>query len=131
MILNEFENIHLLIDQAPCHVTQKVKEAFSDRNSSLLFIPKRMTNILQPADVSWMRPIKHAFQVKWNDWLINEPKSFTKSGNMKSPGYEKVINSISEIWQDFDPDPIKRSFDQCGITSNNSDQFHNQLKHFY
>ena len=49
---------------------------------------------------------------------------------MKSPGYEKVINWISEIWQDFDPDLNERSFDQCGITSNNSDHFHNQLKHF-
>ncbi len=56
-----------------------------------------MTPLLQPADVSWMRPLKVAYFKKWNHWLVHAPKAFTASGNVKSPGYAKVITWISEI----------------------------------
>ena len=59
---------------------------------------KNKTNLLQPADVSWMRPLKRAYHQKWQHWLINEEKSFTPAGNLRSPGYALVINWISQIW---------------------------------
>ena len=49
---------------------------------------------------------------------------------MRSPGYAKLINWISEIWEAFEPSILAASFDQCGITSNNPVDFHNQLRHF-
>ena len=58
--------VDLLIDHSTCHLTTKVKLALKSRNKAN-FIPKRLTNLLQPADVSWMRPLKHAYHVKWND----------------------------------------------------------------
>ena len=77
-------NINLILDKAPCHSSLKVKNATEERYSKLLFIPKRLTCLLQPADVSWMRSLKHSFELKWTDWMTNSEKSFTKSGNMKS-----------------------------------------------
>ncbi len=62
------------------------------------YVPKRMTLLLQPADVSWMRPLKVAYFKKWNHWLVHAPKSYTAAGNVKSPGYATVITWISEIW---------------------------------
>ena len=49
---------------------------------------------------------------------------------MKSPGYAQAITWISEIWADLDSNLIARSFDQCGITSNNLADHHSQLRHF-
>jgi hypothetical protein len=37
---------------------------------------------------------------------------------MRSPGYAKLVNWISEIWESIDSNLIAKSFDVCGITSN-------------
>ena len=66
-----------------------------------------MTSFVQPADVCWMKPLKAAYFNKWNQWLINAPRSFTAAGNRKSPGYAQAIMWISEIWHDW---YIKRIF---------------------
>lgn len=42
---------------------------------------------------------------------------------MRSAGYVKVIKWISDIWYDFPAAAIIKSFDSCGITSNNSLNF--------
>lgn len=44
--------------------------------------------------------------------------------------YEKVINWISEIWQEFDENIIIQSFDSCGLTTTNPNEYHRQLRHF-
>jgi hypothetical protein len=89
-----------------------------------------MTPFLQPADVAWMKPLKGQYFLKWNNWLVNAPKSFTDASNRKSPGYAKVIEWISEIWSDFDSSLIANSFDQCGITSKDTTAYSSQLRHF-
>ena len=62
--------------------------------------------------------------------MINEPKSFTPAGNLRSPGYAKAITWISEISSAFDRNIRTRSFDQCGITSSSLDDLHAQLRTF-
>ena len=59
---------------------------------------------------------------------MTEPKSFTSSNNMKSPGYAKVINWISEIWNDFDSEIIVKSFATTGVTSQHPDDFNSILR---
>ena len=49
-------------------------------------LQKRLTNLLQPADISWMRFLKCSLHTKWNNWMINEPHTYTPAGNMRSPG---------------------------------------------
>ena len=63
-------NPTLVRDHAPCHCTDKVKEILARNN--IKPVPKRFTNLLQPANVSWMRPLKRAYHQKWQHWLINE-----------------------------------------------------------
>ena len=65
-------------------------------------MPKRLTNLLQPADVSWMRVLKGAFRNKWQYWMINGEHAFTKARNMRSPGFALEIQWISEIWDALD-----------------------------
>jgi hypothetical protein len=45
---------------------------------------------------------------------------------MRSPGYVKVIEWLSEIWRNFDENILINSFDKCGITSQNN--LHSALK---
>ena len=119
-----------MLDQAPCHLTAPVKLAFSQRPITSQYIPKRGTNLLQPADVGWMRPFKIEYFNTWQNWMINEPKSFTAAGNLRSPGYAKAITWISEVWASFDSHLLANSFDQCGITSSSVNDMHLQLRTF-
>ncbi|CAF0829312.1 unnamed protein product [Brachionus calyciflorus] len=56
-------------------------------------------------------------------------KTETETFNLKSPGYEQAIKWLSQIWAEFDSTIIKSSFDHCGITTNNSSDFHSSLRH--
>ena len=47
-----------------------------------------------------MRIFKLQYYEKWQHWMLNEPKSFTPAGNLRSFGYGKAITWISEIWKD-------------------------------
>lgn len=126
----DLKNPVLILDQAPCHATVKVKETLAQNNIKTIYVPKRFTNLLQPADVSWMRPLKKSYFDRWQNWLINEEKSFTAAGNLKSPGYSQVIIWISEIWEQLEPKIISESFDRCGVTSKQAYEFHVQLQSF-
>ena len=81
----------------------------------MIFIPGRMTNLLQPADVLWFAPIKKKFKKYWSDWFMHDNKSLTKQGNTKSPGYVKCCEWLSEIWSHYDSEILKKSFVICGI----------------
>ena len=71
-----------------------------------------MTASDQAADVAWMRVFKIGYFNNWQDWMINEPKSFTPANNFRYPGYPKAITWISEIWSAFDINILARIFDQ-------------------
>jgi hypothetical protein len=77
-----------------------------------------------------MTPLKASYFRKWNNWLINAPKAYTKAHNMQSPGYARVVSWISEAWNELDSNLIARSFQHCGITSRNPADYGNQLRHF-
>ena len=127
--LNPGTELHLLIDQAPCH-SAMFKEALTESNVNTIFIPKRMTKLLQPADVSWFRPLKVAYHRRWTDWLIHGQHTFTRAGNMVSPGYARSITWISEIWAEMTRNTIEHSFDVCGITTSSLVVLNRQLRHF-
>jgi len=74
-----------------------------------------MTDLIQPADVSWFSSIKKGYNKYWNDWYISSNKTYTASGNMKSPGYVKCVQWVDTIWEHFNSNTIKNSFKICGI----------------
>ncbi|CAF0945799.1 unnamed protein product [Brachionus calyciflorus] len=125
--LTDLRNIHLVIDSARCHLTSKVNKEFVDLGIEPLFVPPRMTNLLQPADVCWFAVIKKMYHQRWNEWFINEPRTFTRFGNAKSPGYAKCIQWLSDIWKEFNPELISNSFAYCGIL--NQFNLHSALSH--
>ncbi|CAF1007838.1 unnamed protein product [Brachionus calyciflorus] len=74
--------------------------------------------------------LQRVFLPHWTQWFLNDSKSFTKIGNLRSPGYAKAIGWLSEIWNELDSSIIKTSFEVCVITSNNDEDFHSTLKTF-
>ena len=46
---------------------------------------------------------------------MNEDKTFTRTGNTKSPGDQKCCGWLSAIWSCFSSELIKKSFILCGI----------------
>ncbi len=76
---------------------KSVDEAFASAGIGKKMIPLRFTNLLQPADVCWFASVKKKLHEKWTDWYINDE---------------------SDIWQSSDSQIISKSFDRCGITSN-------------
>ena len=55
----------------------------------------------------------YIFQIKI--WMMNAPKTFTASNNIRFPGFVLVITGISQIWPTFSRDILRQSFIQCGI----------------
>jgi hypothetical protein len=127
---SRYHDLHLVFDQAPCHTTQRSKAAFSGASIKVKWVGKRLTYLTQPADQSWKSPFKGRYFKKWNNWLIHAPKSYTDAGNVKSPGYAKVVKWISEAWSELDAGMITNSFQRCGITSRNFADYSHQLRHF-
>lgn len=120
----------LFLDSSKCHLTSKVTTECINMNKLHIgkyIIPPRMTNLLQPADVSWFKSIKNSYRQGCSSWFMYENRTYTVHGNAKSPGYEWCINKLSEIWRNFSVDQISNSFDKCGISSSND--LHSVLKH--
>ena len=61
---------------------------------------------------------------------MNGTKTFTNTGNMRSPGFSVVKTWLGEIWQEMSLQIIRKSFDPCGITSVQNGDLHNQLRHY-
>ena len=78
--------------------TQRSKTTFASASIDFKWIPMRMTPFLQPADQSWMRPIKLAYGRNWNNWLRT---AYKPAGNMKSPGYARAVEWVTEAWDDW------------------------------
>ena len=85
-----FDKLHLVLDQATCHTSKETQDSFLNHKIEVLYMPKRMTSYLQPADVSWMRTLKTSYHVKWNNWMTNEPHTVTAQGNLRSPGMRDI-----------------------------------------
>jgi len=128
MLRHNKSRVLLHLDNSPVHKRSDLLSAFKQNGVEVSYFPARMTSLLQPADVGWFRSLKAQYHSKWQEWYLSSPKSFTKASNLKSPGYAKVINWISEIWQNFDKEIIIRSFESTGITSTNEDDYNNLLR---
>ena len=107
----------IYIDAPPnyTYTKKRLKEFCESNKLDIIYIPGRLTNLLQPADVCWFAPIKKEYKKMWNHWYMNDPHAFTKNLNMKSPGYLKSSKWSSEVWSKFECETLRKSFILCGI----------------
>ena len=129
VLRNGLDSAFLVWDSAPCHQTPSIEEKLIQCKTRTILVPPNMTGLLQPADVCLFRSFKLFFRRRYMDWFVNEPKSFTNFGNLRSPGYAAVVEWVSDIWRNLDEQLIFNSFDLCGITSQNN--LHKVLNNIY
>lgn len=103
----------LVLDQVPIHKTEAAREALYARDTDVALIPGGCTSILQPADVSWMKPFKDALRERWATFFrVGE---LTPKGNAKKPSRQNVVDFVAEA--SLSEDTVRRSFKRCGIST--------------
>ena len=76
----------LVWDAYKCHTMPSVVNVVNSRtNSDISLIPGGLTGKIQPADVSWNKPFKTAYKQRYNRWMIEGEKTYTKAGNVRAP----------------------------------------------
>lgn len=105
----------LILDQAPIHKTEAAKKAVSEVDTDVVFIPGGCTSILQPADVSWIKPFKDNLRGVWANFM--REGATTPKGNLKKPSRQDVINFVGEAWAAVSEEVVRRSFKRCGLST--------------
>lgn len=115
----------LMLDAAPGHRTSEVKTKFKQQGTQMAMIPGGLTKKLQVLDLCVNKSFKSRLRSKWENWLINGYKEYTKSGNMKRASYSEICKWIGEAWQEVPSSTIKNGFNKTTINFFNSDQIDN------
>lgn len=121
-----FSKRMLIWDSFRSHITDEAKHAVRQTNSIMGVIPGGCTKLLQPADVSWNAPFKASYRVLYENWLQDPARAtdLTPAGNPRAPSRLDMVNWVKEAWRQLSPDIIVRSFEACGITTNDPDRIH-------
>ena len=112
----------LIMDQATMHTNEVVIKELEKKDTEIHFIPKGMTCVLQPLDVSINKPFKAHLKNRYIKYCYDK-------NSVERVSRELLINWVAEIWWDnnlISPDIIKNSFKVTGL-SNNLDGSENDL----
>jgi len=118
----------VILDHDRNHITHIFKNTMESLGAELVFIPPNLTSLLQPSDVSWFKVLKDEYKKEWNNWFVNDPKTFNDQGNICGPGYDKMTKWISKGWKNLEQSSIRSSFKQCGITAKSAEEYNDHLK---
>ena len=81
----------LIMDSAPAHITEEIKNLYLSNNKRLLFIPSGLTIVLQPLDVTINKLFKKGIRNRYAEYLI-------KNKNMSyKVNREDIIKWISDV----------------------------------
>ncbi len=64
----------IYVDHAPPHKKAIFTDALADYGIGHKYIPARMTGLVQPADVCWLKTIKNEYQKRWANWYFKIEK---------------------------------------------------------
>lgn len=107
-----------ILDSYPVHIKFVKEEAANYTNIHFALVPKNLTSLLQPLDVSINKSFQTAFNDSYNSYIaaaIKDESLHTKSGNIKVPSYQHVTRWMTEWTAGFKAEITKNSFVLCGI----------------
>ena len=107
----------LVWDMFQAHLVDPVKSALKSECADIAVIPRGLTSVLQPLDVSVNKPFKDAIRRQWNEWMVSGEKSLTPKGNVRSASLTAVVEWVKNAWDSISPTIIVRSFKKCGISN--------------
>ena len=126
IILNWKSNISqevvLVMDQARCHISEKVLKHLDKLKLTYILIPAGGTYLFQPLDIALNRPFKEHLRQFYLSWLESE----TSVSNVKlltCPEIEKIIDWTYQSVSNFASLKVIESFSLAGIVGNHQDLF--------
>lgn len=105
----------LMLDSAPGHRTDDVKNKLKQSGTLPAMIPGGLTKKLQPLDLCVNKLFKNTLRTQWENWMINGYKEYTKSGNLKRASYEEICKWIGKAWEEVPVTVIKNGFRKTSI----------------
>ena len=114
----------LIWDSFRTHITDGAKQHVKETTTVMGVIPGGCTKLLQPADVSWNAPFKEHYREMYEKWLQEPVRAadVTSAGNLRAPSRLDMVNWVIEAWKQLSVEVIVRSFESCGITSDDPDR---------
>lgn len=107
----------LVMDAFRGHLTDKVKSLLRNKNCDVVIIPGGMTGQLQPLDISINKSFKGRIRKQYDEWLINNDHSYTKTGKIKKVSESTLVEWVDKAWKEVPNELIKKSFLKCCITN--------------
>lgn len=106
----------LFLDCFKAHLTEKVKEAFGNCNTTVLVIPGGCTSVLQPLDVSINKPIKSYIRHSWEQYMIEKCSG---GGNAPKPSKQLLVDWLQNANHMLDSNKciVKKSFLVTGLSN--------------
>ena len=81
----------LIMDSAPVHISEEIKNLYLSNNKRLLFIPPGLTSVLQPLDLSINKLFKEGIRNKYAEYLIKNKDMSNKVNR------EDIIKWIADV----------------------------------
>jgi hypothetical protein len=119
-----FNQRMLAWDTFRCHVSNTAKLSLAAKRTIMAAIPGGCTKVLQPADVSWNGPFKHAYRQLYDAWMAEGDHERTAAGNLRAPPRDLIVSWVKQAWATVTPEVIQRSFEACGITTDDVNLIH-------
>ena len=111
----------LLMDSYAAHVVPSVLSSFQRHyNTKCGIVPGGMTPLLQGIDVHINKPLKDKLKTLYKTFMRSKEVEYTRGGNKKGPSYQMLVDWCSSAWSELDPELIKRSFSQTGVSNTGS-----------
>ena len=109
-------NSLLIYDSHKSHLTSEI-QGLVKSHSQLAVIPGGLTKILQPLDLTVNRSYKVKLRQKWENWMLNGLKSYTKTNRMRKASYEEICNWVLESWTEITSKCIQNGFKAAELYS--------------
>ncbi len=105
----------LFLDTFSAHLTDQVKTAFKQSNTTVIVIPGGCTSILQPLDVSINKPIKGHLRNSWVEYMLEH----SCDELVKRPSKQLIVDWIEEANTILNSNLsiVKKSFLVTGISN--------------
>ena len=116
----EHRTVLVLDSWRPHRKPEFIRKMSVHYDTQVMIIPGGMTPVLQPADISWNRPVKLKIKELWGIWMT-EQMGLKSEERHNRPPYRTIAEWCLQAWKELDRDLIKRSFVFAGIGNERDD----------
>ncbi|ETV66659.1 hypothetical protein H257_16961 [Aphanomyces astaci] len=112
------KKVLLLWDDFSAHFGDEVVAYAPSCDVMLEKIPPTFTRICQPADVSWMKPMKAAMRKRWVSYLRAEIKHHSSSQDgfrLLPPTRSDLVEWVNDAWENLPRATVVNGFVKCNI----------------